>query len=200
MRAPGPATMHRNIQHLPIAAAARRYRLFLALLPDEEVRAALAQTALAAGVTGKEGMRAVDARRYHATLHFLGEHAEPRPELVAAVERIGDGLQGAAFEWTLDRLRSFHGRRSPRVLVGSRLPDRLRSLWADWRDALRRELPELALDARCVPHVTLGYGDAMWPEAAVAPLCWTASELALLESRAGERDYRRLAGWSLSPD
>ena len=74
-----------------------------------------------------------------------------------------------------------------------------------WREGMRewkpaRELPELALDARCVPHVTLGYGDAMWPEAAVAPLRWTASELALLESRAGERDYRRLAGWSLSPD
>ncbi|MEW9623726.1 2'-5' RNA ligase family protein [Rhodanobacter geophilus] len=174
-------------------------RLFLALLPDEGVRRSLSLAAAGAGRSRDAGLRPVNPRRYHATLHFLGEHDRPRPDLVAAVERVAGSVHGMAFDWTLDRLRSFHGRRPPRVLCGSVLPEALQQLWRQWRDGLLREMPGLKLDERFVPHVTLAYGRRVLPETAVTPVHWTVGALALLESRAAGRDYRALARWPLLP-
>ena len=199
MNATDRTIMHRNMDGSPAGPATGVHRLFLALLPDEGVRAALARAAAEARIGRDAGLRPVDARRYHATLHFLGEHAAPRPDLAAAAERVGGSLQAAAFGWTLDRVRSFHGRRPPRVLCGSVLPEALRRLWGQWRDGLLREAPDLKLDGRFVPHVTLAYGRAVLPEAAVTPVHWPVDRLALLESRAGRRDYRTLASWPLPP-
>jgi len=180
--------------HLPAATV---HRLFLALLPDEHVRAALARTAASLG--GRPGASAgwVDPRRYHVTVHFLGDHASPRPDLVAATERIAGPLHGAAFDWTLDRVRSFRGRRPPRVLCASISPEPLQALWARWREALLRTVPGLRLESRFVPHVTLAYGREWLPEAEVEPVHWRVSGLALVQSAAGQRDYRTLASWPL---
>ncbi|GAB3792213.1 2'-5' RNA ligase [Dyella agri] len=174
-------------------------RLFLALLPDEETRESLSRTAAEAGIPQDAGLRPVNPRRYHATLHFLGEYPAARPDLAAAVERLAGGLHVAAFDWTLDRVRSFHGRRPPRVLCGGSAPEALQQLWQRWHDLLLQELPGLALDERFVPHVTLGYGRAVLPAAAVTPVHWPVRELALLESHPGQGDYRMLASWVLPP-
>ena len=200
MEIPRLATMRSNMTETPNSdPGAGVRRLFLALLPAAEVRQALAQAALAAGVSRDPSMRPVDARRYHATLHFLGTFATPRPDLVDAVERIASELPMAAFEWTLDRVRSFHGRRPPRVLCGSVVPTAFEPLWQQWRDLLRREAAGLPLEERFMSHVTLAYGRAVLPEAAVPPVHWPVRELALLESRAGPGEYRRLASWPLLP-
>lgn len=193
------AIVHRSMDDSPAESVGNGRRLFLALLPDESVRAALARDAAGMDRSHDVDLRLVDPRRYHATLHFLGEHAGPRPDLLAAVERVAGSVHGPAFDWTLDRLRSFHGRHPPRVLCGSVLPEALQRLWRQWRDGLLREVPDLKLDERFVPHVTLAYGRSVLPEMAVTPVHWTVEELALLESRSGQRDYRRLAGWRLRP-
>lgn len=174
-------------------------RLFLALLPDAAIRDALARLAVEAGVVRGAGLRAVPARRYHATLLFLGNYAEAQPALEAAVRQLAAHQPGAAVDWTLEVLRSFPGRQAPRVLCGSVLPEALRQLWRDWREALPRSLPQLALEDRFVPHVTLGYGRARLPVQAVAPLHWRVGELALFESRPAWPDYGVLARWPLSP-
>jgi 2'-5' RNA ligase len=173
------------------------HRLFLALLPDECVRAALAQTA--AALRARQGPPAgwVDPLRYHATVHFLGDHPSPRPDLVATVERAGGALRGEAFDWTLDRVRSFHGRRPPRVLCGSVLPEPLQALWTRWRGALLRAVPGLRLESRFVPHVTLAYGREPLPEAEVEPVRWRVNGVALVQSVVGRHDYRTLASWPL---
>ncbi len=178
-------------------AAATIHRLFLALLPDAPVRAALAQTAATLRTQQGPPSGWVDPLRYHATLHFLGDHAAPRPDLVAATEQVAGLLPGAAFDWTLDCVRSFHGRRPPRVLCGSVLPEPLQELWVRWREALLRTVPGLRLENRFVPHVTLAYGREVLPEAEVEPVHWRVRGLALIESLAGRHDYRTLASWPL---
>lgn len=178
----GPATVH---------------RLFLALLPDESVRASLAQTAAVLRARERPSSGWVDPLRYHVTLHFLGDHASPRPDLIAAVERVARMLQGEAFDWRLDRVRSFHGRRPPRVLCGSVLPEPLQQLWTRWREALLGTVPGLRLENRFVPHVTLAYGRELLPEAAVEPVQWPVIRLALIQSVVGRHDYRTLAAWPL---
>ena len=75
MNATDRTIMHRNMDGSPAGPATGVHRLFLALLPDEGVRAALARAAAEARIGRDAGLRPVDARRYHATLHFLGEHA-----------------------------------------------------------------------------------------------------------------------------
>jgi len=199
-----PAThrwiMHRSTSDSTSGNAEGASKLFLALQPDADTRLALAQTAAAAGMAPERGFRRVNPRRYHATLHFLGSHPAPPLGLVAGAERVAASLPGGAFDWTLDRLRSFDGRQPPRVLCGRVLPEALRRLWRQWHDRLLQEVPGLRLERRFVPHVTLAYGGAMLPEVAVAPLRWPVRELALLESRTGERDYRQLASWPLRQD
>jgi len=189
--------MHRNTSDSPAGSGESPCRLFLALLPDEDVRRALAQVAVEAGLPRDSHLRLVNPRRYHATLHFLGGYPAPRPDLVAAVERVAGNLRDIAFDWTLDRLRSFRGHHPPRVLCGSVVPEMLQRSWLQWREKLLQEVPDMKLDERFVPHVTLAYGRAVLPELAVSPLRWPVRELALLESRAGQRDYRTLASWPL---
>ncbi|MEW9570808.1 2'-5' RNA ligase family protein [Rhodanobacter sp. Si-c] len=182
----------------PSAGPAERvWRLFLALLPDEDVRRALARAAVEAGMPRDSRLRQVNPRRYHATMHFLGGHSSPRPDLVAAVERVAGSVHGMAFDWRLDRLRSFGGRHPPRVLCCSVPPEALQRLWRQWREGLLQEVPGSELDECFVPHVTLAYGRVLLPEKAVSPVHWPVRELALLESRAGQRDYRTLASWPL---
>ena len=179
------------------APAVTVHRLFLALLPDERVRDALARTA--AGLRARPDASAgwVDPLRYHATFHFLGDHASPRPDLVAAVERVAGLVHGAAFDWTLDRVLSFHGRRPPRVLCGSVLPESLQALWARWREALLRTVPGLRLESRFMPHVTLAYGRELLPETEVEPVHWRVGGIVLIQSVVGQHDYRMLASWPL---
>ncbi|HKR76016.1 MAG TPA: 2'-5' RNA ligase family protein [Rhodanobacter sp.] len=179
------------------APAATVHRLFLALLPDERVRALLAQTASTLRTRQGPSSGWVDPLRYHTTLHFLGDYPSPRPDLVAATERVAGLLHGAAVDWTLDRVRSFHGRRPPRVLCGSVLPEPLQALWARWREALLRTVPGLRLESRFVPHVTLAYGREVLPEAEVVPVHWRVDGLALVQSVVGQHDYRTLASWPL---
>ena len=181
-------------EHVP---APTIHRLFLALLPDEHVRAALAQTAASLRARPGAGAGWVDPLRYHVTVHFLGDHASPRPDLVAATERVAGLVRGAAFDWTLDRVRSFHGRRPPRVLCGSVSPEPLQALWVHWREALLRTVPGLRLESRFVPHVTLAYGRELLPETEVEPVHWRVSGIALIQSVVGQHDYRTLASWPL---
>lgn len=199
MNIPDHATVHRNTNAAPAGSGKGACRLFLALLPDEEVRAALAKAAVETGMQRDSRLRLVNPRRYHATLHFLGSYPAPQPDLVAAVERASGKVQGMAFDWTLDRLRSFRGRHPPRVLCGSVVPDALRRSWLQWRETLLQEMPGIELEERFVPHVTLAYGGMLLPEMPVSPLRWRVRELALLESRAGHRDYGTLASWPLRP-
>jgi 2'-5' RNA ligase len=176
------------------------HRLFFALVPDAATRAELAHAA-ASLKAAHPGLRArwVQPGRYHATLHFLGDHPMLRPDIVAAARGAADTVRCEPFAWTLDYAASFHGRQPPCVLRSSAVPAPLQQLWQDLRRALILAGQGGHLERGFAPHVTVAYSrSAMLDAAAIEPLVWHVAELALIHSVVGQGDYQELARWSLA--
>lgn len=175
------------------------HRLFFALLPDAVTREQLRQAAQTVQ-SGHPALRArwVNPARYHATVHFLGDHVALREDLVDAASKAAGKLRALAFEWTLDGAGSFHGRQPPCVLRSARVPDPLQQLW----DELRQRLILLGqgrdIERHFSPHVTLAYsrGEAL-AHTPIPPVHWLVNELALVHSVVGQADYEVLARWPL---
>ncbi|MGO4701451.1 2'-5' RNA ligase family protein [Dyella sp. 2RAB6] len=182
------------------AEPAQTHRLFFALLPDEATRAEFARVADTLKAS-QPGLRArwVAPARYHATVHFLGDHPMLRGDIVQAATRAGAALQAGAFDWTLDCIASFHGREPPCVLRSNEVPAPLQQLWVQLREALIRAGQGAHLSRSFTPHVTLGYSrGGLLPELPVGPLAWRVDQLALVHSVVGQGDYRLLHAWPLS--
>lgn len=181
------------------AEPAQTHRLFFALLPDEATRARFAQVA-ATLKADQPGLRPrwVTPARYHATVHFLGDHPMLREDIVQAAARAGDALHADAFDWTLDYVASFHGREPPCVLRSTEVPAPLQDLWTRLRDGLIRAGQGAHLSRSFTPHVTLGYSrGGMLAQTPVGPLVWRVDRMALVHSVVGQGDYRLLHTWSL---
>ena len=181
------------------AEPAQTHRLFFALLPDEATRAAFARIAETLKAS-QPSLRArwVTPARYHATVHFLGDHPMLRGDIVQAAARAGDALQASAFDWTLDYVGGFHGREPPCVLRSTEMPAPLQQLWAQLREGLIRAGQGAHLSRSFTPHVTLGYSrGGLLAETPVQPLAWRVNQLALVHSVVGQGDYRLLHSWPL---
>jgi len=184
------------------AQAAEVHRLFLALLPDAATRARVAQAA-AALRSAQPGLRArwVNPARYHATLHFLGDHASLRQDVVAAATTAAQALRTPAFEWVLDQAAGFRGRQPPCILRSASVPAPLQQLWHELRHALLLAGQGRHLEAGFTPHVTLAYSHGTVPGVTpIAPLVWPVDRVALLHSVVGQPDYQLLAQWPLAGD
>lgn len=181
---------------VPMASAVDPHRLFFALVPDDATRQRMAGVAASLKATYSEPRaRWQDESRCHATLHFLGDHLEPRPDMVAAARQAAEGVRAAPFAWTLDRAVSFRGEWPPCVLLGSATPEPMRRLWQDLHRALALAGLGATLANRFTPHVTMGYGSgAMLPPTAIAPLVWRVDRVALIRHPL-ERGYETLAQW-----
>ncbi|WP_426689650.1 2'-5' RNA ligase family protein [Rhodanobacter ginsengiterrae] len=177
------------------------HRLFFALLPDAATRAWLAQAAQSVRAA-HPALRArwVAPQRYHATLHFLGEHSSLRQDVVAAAVAAADRLAAEPFEWVLNEAASFHASQPPWILRSAGFPAPLQALWQGLRGALILAGQGRHLERQLTPHVTIAYGDghALAP-AAIEPLAWRVERFGLLHSVSGRADYHRLAEWSLQP-
>lgn len=181
------------------ARPAEVHRLFFALLPDAAARARLAQAAQALKAS-HPGLRArwVNPARYHATLHFLGDHALLRQDVVdAAVAAVGK-LRMAPFEWVLHEAASFHGRQPPFILRSSSVPEPLQQLWLDLRHALVLAGQGRHVARSFTPHVTVAYSHAALLDVTpLEPVAWRVERVALIHSVVGQQEYRVLAEWSL---
>ena len=169
-------------------------RLFFALWPGDEVRAALAR--LAASLHAECGGRAMVERNIHLTLAFLGNVPVGRiPELGA----LAAGIAAPEFDLTIDALS--HKRRNRIVWAGTvHCPEALRRLAAD----LARDLKAAGFrseDREYVPHITL-LRDARHGPAAQsgATICWHVGEFALAQAnhRDGAMVYDVIARWPLT--
>ena len=165
-------------------------RLFVALWPDAQVRAAL--QAASAQWRWQPGAAIIPADRLHLTLHFLGDlPRESIPELARALE-----LPRARCALTLDRAALWRG--GVAVLEPSVVPAPLVEL----RRALGAALHSvgLALETRrWRPHVTLARRANVKPPQ-MAPIFWPLGGHVLAESRARPRtSYEVIAsfdrGW-----
>jgi len=168
-------------------------RMFFALWPDQEVRAAITSFASALPL---HGARPIPPQNLHATLVFLGGITrETRHALECAV----DGLCRRPFALALDA----HGwwRRPQMLWVGaSTVPPELVQLVA----GLNSAAAELGLktDPRPYqPHVTIARKARQPAEmSAFQPIAWTVADFCLVESVAGAGGvaYCVRRSWSLT--
>ena len=168
-----------------------RHRLFFALWPDDPVRQALFhwQTHNLPG-----SVRWAHRADLHLTLHFLGMVEADR---LQALFRIGEVAAGEAFSLVLDEIGHWS---KPQVLWAgpSSVPKALTGLHGRLGAGLREA--GFGTESRPYrPHVTLARkvrrSDGFGP---LAPVTWTATELALVESRTGEAPmYHPLRRWRL---
>ncbi|UJJ58060.1 2'-5' RNA ligase family protein [Rhodanobacter denitrificans] len=178
------------------------HRLFLALLPDAATRARLAQAA-AALKAGQPDLRArwVNPARYHATLHFLGDHALLRQDVVDAALAAAGGLRMAPFAWVLREAASFQGRQPPCVLRSAHVPEPLQRLWHDLRRALVLAGQGRHVARHFTPHVTIAYSQgARLAGTPITPVTWPVERFALVHGVVGQPDYQVLAEWPLQDD
>ena len=181
-------------------APAEVHRLFFALLPGEPVRRQI--ETVAAGVAVAQHLRArmIRPSRYHATLHFLGDHPMLRNDIVQAAVSAARKVRCEPFDLVLDSASGFHGREPPCVLRCSQVPAELTGLWQDLRQALVLAGQGVHLSRTFTPHVTFAYSRGAPPqEMAVEPITWRADGFALLHSVVGGGDYRMLDAWRFAP-
>jgi len=180
-------------------AQVRNHRLFFAVFPDPDTRRAIARIAeVTRSDLGVRG-RWVDPSRYHMTVHFLGNHAELRQDLVDRAAVAATKVKLPAFVLKLERVASFPGRKPPGVLRCADGPTPVHAL----REALHGELVQVglgsSLESDFTPHVTLLYGDgSMLEPAAIEPIAWTMREFGLVHSEVDRKHYRILARWMLA--
>ena len=157
-------------------------RLFLALWPDDQTRAALARCRDA--WAWDAGARPEPDERLHLTLHFLGAVPQQRlPELLA-------GLNVPAPRFTLPLGRMAPWSNAVAVLEPVDTPRALLHLHA----VLRERLEGLALPVEqrpFRPHVTLArqVGPQAVPPAEPLPVQWSVRGHALVQSLTANRGY-----------
>jgi 2'-5' RNA ligase len=181
-------------------ASTELHRLFFALMPDDATRVRLAAAAEALRAS-HSGLRArwINPSRYHATLHFLGDHAALRPMLVDGAIAAADKIHAEPFAWTLDNAASFRGREPPCVLRGAEVPDPMLQLWQTLRHALALDGQAGHLERSFTPHVTLAYSHStMLEPAAIAPVSWQVTDFVLVHSVVGQGGYEILGRWRMA--
>lgn len=181
------------------AKPAEIHRLFFALVPDDVTRAQLGQAAEALKAR-HPGLHArwVNPSRYHATLHFLGDNATLRQDVVDAAIVAAGKLRAAPFAWTLHHAASFHGRQPPCVLRSSTAPEPMQQLWQDLRLALIRAGQGGHIERSITPHVTVAYSHGQLLDVTpIEPVTWMVEEFALIHSIVGQPDCQMLACWPL---
>lgn len=161
---------------MPEGPGKRTRRLFFAIWPDGDTRAALVRTTRRA--VRRCGGRPVPPRNYHITLAFLGNQpAELFDDIVAA----GSAVSAAPVELVLDRFGYFA---KPRVfwLGATEGPPALAALSRDLWDRLEA----LGIRRESRPfhaHLTLARKVAALPEVrAPEPVTWRVASFALVES------------------
>ena len=181
----------------PGGMPAQVHRLFFAVLPDAAARARMA--AVADSLKPTYAARWLDPSRYHVTLHFLGDHAALRNDLVDGAMAAAARVRHPGFECAMDRVGSFHGAQPPCVLQAAQPQAALQGLWEDLRLALAAAGQGVRTGRGFVAHVTLGYGrGAMLPAAAVDPVAWAVREFVLIHRVVGQPGWDILGTWNLA--
>ncbi len=174
-------------------------RLFFALWPTDEVRAASAEAARDLKLRMQPGGYLSAAERYHLTLLFLGDMVTAAAETTAMAA--AQTVQSAPFDLTLDHAGSFRNNRQIPWWLGAReVPPQLGQLYDQLREALVRAgvTPERL---KFSPHLTvLRDAQLPLPITAIRPIPWRVEEFVLIRSRLDLRPlrYELLGRWPLN--
>jgi 2'-5' RNA ligase len=182
------------------APASESHNLFFALWPCDEVRTRIDAAARQLRRDLAPAGRWLAPRRYHMTLHFLGNHTALPEELVALARAAGDDVRVAPFELALDVAGSFRNRKIPWWLGCSDPPSGLLDLWAAIALGFRAGGSRALNGSQRVPHVTI-LRDATTPLSPmpIAAIAWPVDEFVLVDSLLGPKaEYTILRRWPLS--
>jgi len=181
-------------------------RLFFALFPDADAAARIAQLAQrlrqpgnAHGLKGKP----LATKRFHVTLHHLGDYAGLPQDIVATAVQAAGTVTMPPFDVAFERVKSFVGRprNRPFVLLGGD-GEGIAALMA-LQQALRTAIETAGLADRArspyLPHVTLLYDNGFVDEQATETIAWTVREFVLVHSLLGRTRHVPLARWPLLP-
>lgn len=182
------------------ALARESHNLFFGLWPGDEVRTRIDAAARQLRRDLVPAGRWLAPRRYHMTLHFLGNHAALPAQLVALASAAGDGARIAPFDLELDVAGSFRNRKISWWLGCSDPPSGLHDLWEAIAQGFRGGGSHVLDDSPLVPHVTILRDAATpLPPMPIAPIAWPVDEFVLVDSLLGPKaEYTILRRWPLS--
>lgn len=163
-------------------------RLFLAVLPNREAAARIANLArhlrISHGLTG----RPLETGHFHVTMCHLGDNAETQAKLIErAIERASQVVM-PSFRVSFDRAGSF--RNGALVLRGDESLIGLEVLQQRLNDAFDGR-PQRA--RHFTPHVTLLRDQHRIAEQEIEPIDWTVREIVLLHNLVGRTTHRPVA-------
>jgi 2'-5' RNA ligase len=171
------------------------HTLFFALRPSPEDAQRIAQ--LAKTLRAEHGLadKLVKAERLHVTLRDLGGYEKGVPEdVVAAAKAAAATVSMPRINVRFDRLLHFPASRA--VVLRSGTPSVPLA-------ALAQTLGQAAEQARLrtkpggTAHMTLMYDERGVTEHGIEPVCWTATEFALIHSLVGKTEHVVLGRWPL---
>lgn len=174
--------------------------LFFCVFPDDAACEAIAVESDGLRVEHSLTGRALEASRLHLTLHFLGQHAGLRQDIVEAACVAADQVSQSPFGITLASASSFGnlGGRRPCVLLCPEERPPVHALWRELGTRLMAAGLGRYLERQFTPHVTLLYDThALMPQA-IDPIQWQVRDFALVHSVVGRGEYRVLKSWSLT--
>ena len=171
--------------------------LFFCLFPDTAACEAIAAETDALRVEHSLLGSPIKPNRLHATLHYLGEHAVEREDIVAAAITAAGRVERPCFEVVLGRVSSFHTRsdKQPCVLLCQEEHPPVHALWRELGNHLMAAGLGRYLKRDFVPHVTVLYDTRALIPHSIDPIGWTARDFALVRGRNGE--YEILGSWPL---
>jgi len=179
---------HRALVHRPVD------RFFLAVLPDPQAAARIANLArhlrISHGLTGKP----LEKEHFHVTMCHLGNYAQTPETLVERAVARASQVVMPAFRVGFDRAESF--RNGALVLRGDESLIGLEVLQQRLHDAFDGR-PQRA--RQFTPHVTLLRDGQRISEQEIEPIEWTVREIVLVHSLLGRTTHRHVARIPLGP-
>lgn len=172
-------------------------RLFIALLPDPETRAAIFKAGRDLSIMLQPGGRPVREENLHLTLMFLGDTVsmDEQQAAIAAAERVALG----PIALTLDHGATFAGNTSTWWLGSRSVSEPLLELRRQLHAAIvERKVPYDR--QRFSPHVTIvRQAQSRLPSTNIKPIRWRCEAFSLMRSPLDEPGgiYETLATWPL---
>lgn len=170
---------------------AHGYRYFLAFRPPQHLVGTIAAMRDHCAPASP-----VSDTRLHVTAQGIAALDDRNPEIASALDMVLRDHGLPACWLAFDQLRS-NAVAATLQIGGGRDPLR------DFRAALVRRAGahglQLPYRRNRRPHITLAYGPLWQGSAPIAPICWLADELVLIESWQGRHIHRLLRRWRLHP-
>jgi 2'-5' RNA ligase len=79
-----------DLMGIPSAISGESHALFFGIFPDDEVRRAIDRAAMSLEAGHRPSGRKIQPRRYHMTLHFVGQYSIKPDDVIERLKRVGD--------------------------------------------------------------------------------------------------------------